>query len=65
MALHTLFAAPMMTEMETAIEASHGMKVGEAGFEGMLAELASLFEDEARCVFAEKSKKSNRRGRRD
>ncbi len=55
--LQSLFAAPTVAEMAAVIEAHQGKKVGEADLEGMLAELESLSDDEARRLIAEESGK--------
>jgi len=65
MPLQSLFVAPTVAEMAAVIEAHQGKKVGDADLEGMLAELESLSEDEARRLVAEESGKPSRGDQRD
>ena len=65
MPLQSLFVAPTVAEMAAVIEAHQGKKVGDADLEGMLAELESLSEDEARRLAAEESGKPSRGDQRD
>jgi acyl carrier protein len=63
--LRSLFQSPTIAEMAAVIEAYQEKKIGEADLEGMLAELESLSDEEARRLLAEESGKPSRGERRD
>jgi hypothetical protein len=63
--LRSFFEAPKVAEMAAVIEAHQGGKVGEADLERFLADLESLFDDEAWRLIAEESGKPSRGDQRD